>query len=169
MSHDILNKNVNFFIPIVCKFLMSLKIILRIIFLKYLFTGILLTKKWLQNFHFVFNQHLQLALAKSIVNYSCDYCMQYTYIHVLLKNILFILLKIFKNNYWLTCLQYMSLHLLHIINKCSCFSNLTFLHIIKTNLYLHVHVCQSHISMCILSYICIYIIRRAISTTPNIL
>lgn len=48
-------------------------------------TGILLTKKWLQNFHFVFNQHFQLALAKSIVNYSCDYCMQYTYIHVLLK------------------------------------------------------------------------------------
>lgn len=63
----------------------------------------------------------------------------------------------------------MSLHLLHIINKCSCFSNLTFLHIIKTNLYLHVHVCQSHISICILSYICIYIIRRAINTTPNIL
>lgn len=49
------------------------------------FTGILLTKKWSQNFHFVFNQHLQLALAKSVVNYSCDYCMQYTYIHVLLK------------------------------------------------------------------------------------
>lgn len=130
MSHDILNKNVHFFIQIVCKYVPyeSDNNLKNNSFKIFAFFRS-------QNFLFVVNQHLSSC---KILWTSYDYC-------TLFKNLLFIIFKVFQNNE--TCLQYMNLHLLHINNKRSCFFNLTFLHRIKANLHLHLHPLYMYVNL----------------------